>query len=53
MAQYQWRMVKGEICKAAFRVGINAFKSCGTSNTTNNGSIACALRDLNAPPIST
>ncbi len=42
----QWRMAKGEICEAAFRVGTNAFKACGTSNTTNNGPIARALRDL-------
>jgi alkylation response protein AidB-like acyl-CoA dehydrogenase len=42
----QWRMCKGQVCEAAFRVALNAFKAGGTSGTTNSGVVARALRDL-------
>jgi len=42
----QWRMSKGSMCEAAFRVGVNAMKACGTSSTGNSGVIARGLRDL-------
>lgn len=42
----QWRMAKGSMCEAAFRVGVGAFKACGTSNTGMSGPISRALRDL-------
>jgi alkylation response protein AidB-like acyl-CoA dehydrogenase len=42
----QWRMCKGQVCEAAFRVALNAFKAGGTSGTTNSGTVARALRDL-------
>ena len=32
--------------EAAFRVAVNAFKACGTSNTGNSGVVARGLRDL-------
>jgi alkylation response protein AidB-like acyl-CoA dehydrogenase len=42
----QWRLCKGEVCEAAFRVGTGALKLSGTQGTTNQGPIARALRDL-------
>lgn len=42
----QWRMSKGSMSEAAFRVAVNAFKACGTSNTGNSGVVARGLRDL-------
>jgi alkylation response protein AidB-like acyl-CoA dehydrogenase len=42
----QWRMAKGSMSEAAFRVAMNAFKACGTSNTGNSGVVARGLRDL-------
>jgi alkylation response protein AidB-like acyl-CoA dehydrogenase len=42
----QWRLAKGAVCEAAFRVGVNAFKACGTSNTGMSGVVARGLRDL-------
>jgi alkylation response protein AidB-like acyl-CoA dehydrogenase len=42
----QWRMSKGSVAELAFRVGVNALKACGTSNTGNSGVIARGLRDL-------
>lgn len=42
----QWRMCKGEVCEAAFRVGTNALKASGTTGTTNSGLVARAVRDL-------
>ena len=42
----QWRMSKGSMCEAAFRVGVNAMKACGTSSTGNSGVIARGIRDL-------
>ena len=42
----QWRMSKGSMCEAAFRVSINAMKACGTSSTSNSGVIARGIRDL-------
>ncbi len=42
----QWRLAKGSIGEAAFNVGRNAVKACGTSSTGNSGPIARGLRDL-------
>lgn len=42
----QWRLGKGAICEAAFRVAVNAFKACGTSNTGMSGVVGRGLRDL-------
>lgn len=42
----QWRMCKGQVCEAAFRVAVNAFKAGGTSGSTNSGVVARAMRDL-------
>ena len=42
----QWRLAKGAVCEAAFRVGVTAFKACGTSNTGMSGVVARGLRDL-------
>src|SRR5262249_8671069 len=41
-----WRLCKGEVCEAAFRVATDALKASGTSGTTNSGLIARAVRDL-------
>ena len=41
-----WRLAKGQICEAAYRVGTTALKACGTSNATLNGIIGRSLRDL-------
>jgi alkylation response protein AidB-like acyl-CoA dehydrogenase len=41
-----WRLAKGEVCEAAFRVGVTALKTCGTSNAMNSGLVARSLRDL-------
>jgi alkylation response protein AidB-like acyl-CoA dehydrogenase len=41
-----WRLGKGEVCEAAFRVGVNALKACGTSNAANTSVVARGLRDL-------
>lgn len=41
-----WRMGKGEVCEAAFRVATNALKASGTSGTTNSDVVARGLRDL-------
>jgi alkylation response protein AidB-like acyl-CoA dehydrogenase len=46
MVARQWRMCKGEVCEAAFRVGTNALKASGTTGTTNSGLVARAVRDL-------
>jgi alkylation response protein AidB-like acyl-CoA dehydrogenase len=42
----QWRMAKGEVCEAAFRVATKAFKASGTTSTTDSDVVARALRDL-------
>ena len=42
----QWRLCKGEVSEAAFRVAQTALKACGTGNTGNDKPIARALRDL-------
>lgn len=42
----QWRLCKGEVSEAAFRVGVAALKAGGTSLTGNRGPVARALRDL-------
>lgn len=42
----QWRMCKGEVAEACFRVATGGLKACGTSATTNTGTIARGLRDL-------
>lgn len=42
----QWRLAKGEITEAAFRVAVHALKAGGTSSTGNAGLIARGLRDL-------
>jgi alkylation response protein AidB-like acyl-CoA dehydrogenase len=42
----QWRMCKGEVAEAAFRVATNAFKASGTSGTTNSGHVARLFRDI-------
>ncbi len=42
----QWRMCKGEVCEAAFRVATNAFKASGTSASSNSSVVVRALRDL-------
>jgi hypothetical protein len=39
-------MAKGAICETAFRVAVNAFKACGTSNTGMSGVVGRGLRDL-------
>jgi alkylation response protein AidB-like acyl-CoA dehydrogenase len=41
-----WRLAKGEIAEAAFRVGTSALKASGTGQTGNGGPIARGLRDL-------
>ncbi len=41
-----WRLAKGQICEAAYRVGTTALKACGTSNATIGGVIGRSLRDL-------
>ncbi len=41
-----WRLCKGNVSEAAFRVAVNALKACGTSNTGNSGVIARGMRDL-------
>ena len=41
-----WRLCKGEVCEAAFRVATGALKAGGTGNTGNQGVIARGLRDL-------
>lgn len=42
----QWRLCKGEVCEACFRVATTALRACGTSATGNRGPIARAIRDL-------
>ncbi len=42
----QWRMCKGEVTEAAFRVGLGALKCGGTSATMNDNPVARAVRDL-------
>jgi len=42
----QWRMCKGEVTEAAFRVGLGALKCGGTSATMNDTPVARAVRDL-------
>ncbi|HUN23703.1 MAG TPA: acyl-CoA dehydrogenase family protein [Anaerolineales bacterium] len=42
----QWRMCKGEVNEACFRVAVNALKACGTGQTENSGAIARSLRDM-------
>jgi alkylation response protein AidB-like acyl-CoA dehydrogenase len=41
-----WRMCKGEVCEASYRVATLGLKACGTSNTGNAGVIARGLRNL-------
>jgi alkylation response protein AidB-like acyl-CoA dehydrogenase len=41
-----WRLCKGEVCEAAFRIGMGALKLLGTQGTANQGPIARGLRDL-------
>ncbi len=41
-----WRLCKGEVCEALFRVATNALKAVGTSGTGNTGLVARAFRDL-------
>lgn len=42
----QWRLCKGEVCEAAFRVAVGALKAGGTSGTGNRGVAARGVRDL-------
>jgi alkylation response protein AidB-like acyl-CoA dehydrogenase len=42
----RWRLCKGAVAEAAFRVGTASLKACGTGGTTNTGVPARALRDL-------
>ena len=41
-----WRLAKGRVCEAAYRVGTTALKTCGTSNATLDGVVGRSLRDL-------
>ncbi len=41
----QWRLCKGEVAEACFRVAQSALKMCGTSGTDNGLVFARALRD--------
>ena len=41
----QWRMCKGEVAEACFRVAQGALKLCGTSGTDEGLPFARALRD--------
>jgi alkylation response protein AidB-like acyl-CoA dehydrogenase len=41
----QWRLCKGEVAEACFRVSQSALKMCGTSGTDNKLPYARALRD--------
>jgi len=41
----QWRLCKGEVAEACFRVSQSALKMCGTSGTDNKLPFARALRD--------
>ena len=40
-----WRLCKGEVAEACFRVSVGALKLCGTSGTDNKLPFARALRD--------
>lgn len=42
----KWRLCKGEVCEASFRVATGALKIGGTSATGNHGAAARGLRDL-------
>ncbi len=42
----RWRLCKGTVAEAAFRVGTASLKACGTGGTGNTGVPARALRDL-------
>ena len=42
----QWRLCKGEVAEAAFRVAEGALKAAGTSGTGNTQPAARALRDM-------
>ncbi len=42
----RWRLCKGAVAEAAYRVGTASLKACGTSGTANTGVPARALRDL-------
>jgi alkylation response protein AidB-like acyl-CoA dehydrogenase len=42
----QWRVAKGEISEASFRVAQNTLKMCGTSNTGSSSVISRMLRDI-------
>lgn len=42
----KWRLCKGEVCEASFRVAMGALKIGGTGNTANQGVSARGLRDL-------
>ncbi len=41
-----WRIAKGAIAEHGFAVATGALKACGTSNTTNGGTVPRMLRDL-------
>ena len=43
---WQWRIAKGEVSEASFRVAQLALKMCGTSNTGNSSVISRMLRDI-------
>jgi alkylation response protein AidB-like acyl-CoA dehydrogenase len=42
----KWRLCKGEVCEASFRVAMAALKLGGTGATANRGVTARGLRDL-------
>lgn len=42
----RWRICKGEVGDAAFRVAVNALKCAGTSGTANKGPYARGLREM-------
>lgn len=42
----QWRLCKGEVCEAAFRVATAALKMSGTSGSGNGTVVGRGLRDL-------
>ncbi len=43
---HRWRLCKGEVCEAAFRVVVGAFKAGGTGGTGNSSPGSRALRDV-------
>jgi len=42
----RWRLCKGEVSEACFRLAVAALKTAGTSGTTNTGPYARGLRDM-------